>query len=78
MLKRSLILIGTLFSHRIWLPEIRSRGAMVPKVDLMFHKIPMDHTHKEDPQEEVQEVFLSSQAVITKHLNLSLFCFFLL
>lgn len=49
------------------LPEIRSRGAMVLEVDLMFHKIPKDHTHKEDPQVEVQEVFLSSQAMITKH-----------
>lgn len=40
---------------------------MVPEVDLIFHRSLKGHTHKEDPQLEVQEVFLSSQAMITNH-----------
>lgn len=49
------------------LPKIRSRGAMVPEVDPMFRRNLKGHTHKEDPQLEVQEVFVSSQAMITNH-----------
>lgn len=44
---------------------------MVQEADLMFHRSLKGQTHKEDPQLEVQEVFLSSQAIyIHKSLNM--------
>ena len=59
--------MGSKFAWSKILPEIHSREVVVPKVGLMFHSNPKDHIHKEDPQEEVPEAFLSSKAVITDH-----------
>lgn len=41
-------------------PETHSIEAAVPITDLLFHRNPKAHIHKEDPQEEVPTVFLSS------------------
>lgn len=62
-----MIFNGKSISHGVILPEIHSREVVVPEVGLMFHSNPKDHIHKEDPQEEVPEVSVSSEAVITDH-----------
>ena len=59
--------MGTQFAWSKIVPEIHSREVTVPEVGLMFHSSPKDHIHKEDPQEEVPEAFVSSKAVITDH-----------
>jgi hypothetical protein len=39
------------------IPETRSIEAVVPTIGLLSHSNPKAHVHREDPQEEVPDVF---------------------